>query len=206
MILPPYLVPGEQAGLAQYFKTIAESTDLNAIVYQRDNISLSIPVLEVLADVPQIVGVKDGLGNMELNTLLTQNFKQRFSWLNGMPLAEVTMPAYIPLGFDSYSSAISNYIPHISRKFFQAVLENDQVTIDDLYQHVILPINTIRRKRNGYAISLIKAGMEIMGIPVGQTVRLPILPVEKEHYVELEKILENALDLYPKEKTAHSFG
>lgn len=204
LILPPYLVPGEQAGLAQYFKTIAESTDLNAIVYQRDKIALSIPVLETLADVPQVVGVKDGLGNMELNTLLTQTFKQRFGWLNGMPLAEVTMPAYVPLGFDSYSSAISNYIPHISRKFFYAVIENDQATIDDLYQHVILPINNIRRQRNGYAVSLIKAGMEIMGIPVGQTVRLPILPVEKEHYVELERILENALNRYPKETVAPS--
>ncbi|WP_175639211.1 5-dehydro-4-deoxyglucarate dehydratase [Metabacillus schmidteae] len=204
LILPPYLVPGEQAGLAQYFKTIAESTDLNAIVYQRDKIALSIPVLETLADVPQVVGVKDGLGNMELNTLLTQTFKQRFGWLNGMPLAEVTMPAYVPLGFDSYSSAISNYIPHISRKFFDAVIENDQATIDDLYQHVILPINNIRRQRNGYAVSLIKAGMEIMGIPVGQTVRLPILPVEKEHYVELERILENALNRYPKETVAPS--
>ncbi|HZH62713.1 MAG TPA: 5-dehydro-4-deoxyglucarate dehydratase [Metabacillus sp.] len=204
LILPPYLVPGEQAGLAHYFKTIAESTSLNAIVYQRDNVALSISILEALADVPQVVGVKDGLGNMELNTLLTQRFKERFSWLNGMPLAEVTMPAYVPLGFDSYSSAISNYIPHISRKFFQAVLENDQVTIDDLYQHVILPINNIRRQRNGYAVSLIKAGMEIMGIPVGQTVRLPILPVEKEHYVEMERILENALKRYPKEKVAQS--
>lgn len=204
LILPPYLVPGEQAGLASYFKTIAESTSLNAIVYQRDKVTLSVSTLEALADVPQVVGVKDGIGNMELNTQLTQTFKQRFSWLNGMPLAEVTMPAYVPLGFDSYSSAISNYIPHISRKFFQAVLENDQVTIDDLYQHVILPINNIRRQRNGYAVSLIKAGMEIMGIPVGQTVRLPILPVEKEHCHELERILENALKRYPKEEMAHS--
>lgn len=204
LILPPYLVPGEQEGLANYFKTIAESTSLNAIVYQRDQVALSIPSLEALADIPQVVGVKDGLGNMELNTLLTQTFKQRFSWLNGMPLAEVTMPAYVPLGFDSYSSAISNYIPHISRKFYNAVLNNDQVLIDDLYQHVILPINNIRRQRNGYAVSLIKAGMEIVGIPVGQTVRLPILPVEKEHYTQLEKILEHALNRYPKELAVHS--
>jgi 5-dehydro-4-deoxyglucarate dehydratase len=199
LILPPYLVTGEQAGLASYFKTIAESTDLNAIVYQRDNVAFSISTLEALADVPQVVGVKDGLGNIELNTLLTQTFKKRFSWLNGMPLAEVTMPAYVPLGFESYSSAISNYIPHISRKFYQAVLNNDQGTVDDIYQHVILPINNIRRQRSGYAVSLIKAGMEIMGMPVGQTVRNPILPVEKEHYAEMERILESAMNRYPKE-------
>ncbi|MCI2257324.1 dihydrodipicolinate synthase family protein, partial [Domibacillus sp. PGB-M46] len=73
---------------AAYFKAIAESTDLNAIVYQRDNVSFSISALETLAEVPQVVGVKDGLGSMELNTLLTQTFGDRFGWLNGMPLAE----------------------------------------------------------------------------------------------------------------------
>ncbi|KKB33936.1 5-dehydro-4-deoxyglucarate dehydratase [Bacillus thermotolerans] len=204
LILPPYLVPGETAGQAAYFKTIAESTDLNAIVYQRDNLSLSVATLEVLADVPQVVGVKDGLGNMELNTLLTQTFGDRFSWLNGMPLAEVTMPAYVPLGFESYSSAISNYIPHISRKFYSAVLEGDQEVVHDIYKHVILPINNIRCQRKGYAVSLIKAGMEIMGMPVGQTVRLPILPVEKGHYAEMEAILEKVLERFPKEKTIQS--
>ncbi|WHY91694.1 5-dehydro-4-deoxyglucarate dehydratase [Neobacillus cucumis] len=198
LILPPYLVAGEQAGLAGYFKTIAESTDLNAIVYQRDQVSLSVSALEALAEVPQVVGVKDGLGDMELNTILTQTFGKRFSWLNGMPLAELTMPAYVPLGFDSYSSAISNYIPHISRKFYQALLNGEQEVVQDLLQQVILPINSIRRQRKGYAVSLIKAGMEIMGLPVGETVRLPILPVEKEHYRELESILNKAIDLYPK--------
>jgi 5-dehydro-4-deoxyglucarate dehydratase len=67
-----------------------------------------------------------------------------------------------------------------------------------------MPINNIRRQRKGYAVSLIKAGMEIMGMPVGQTVRLPILPVEKEHYAEMQTILENALDRFPKETPIQS--
>ncbi|WNS77753.1 5-dehydro-4-deoxyglucarate dehydratase [Domibacillus sp. DTU_2020_1001157_1_SI_ALB_TIR_016] len=199
LILPPYLVTGEQEGQAAYFKAIAESTDLNAIVYQRDNVSFSISTLETLAEVPQVVGVKDGLGNMELNTLLTQTFGDRFGWLNGMPLAEVTMPAYIPLGFDSYSSAISNYIPHISRKFYTSLQNGDQETVRDIFKHVILPIHNIRCQRKGYAVSLIKAGMEIVGKPVGEHVRLPVLPVEKEHYAQMESILKNALDRFPKE-------
>lgn len=202
LILPPYLVPGEQRGLAQYFKAIAESTSLNAIVYQRDNVALSLETLETLSAVPQVVGVKDGLGNMELNVQLTRSYGDRFQFLNGMPLAEVTMPAYVPLGFDSYSSAISNYIPHISRRFYGALLSGDQKTVDGLYTNVILPINQIRRQRKGYAVSLIKAGMDIMGLPITQNVRLPILPVEKEHYAEMERILKKAMELYPKEAEA----
>ncbi|OCA81476.1 5-dehydro-4-deoxyglucarate dehydratase [Bacillus sp. FJAT-27225] len=202
LILPPYLVTGEKDGIAAYFKSIAESTNLNAIVYQRDNVSLSVKGLEVLAEVPQVVGVKDGLGDMELNVMLTQTFGNRFGWLNGMPLAEVTMPAYLPLGFDSYSSAISNYIPHISRKFYNSLYDGDMETVTDIYQQVILPINNIRRKRKGYAVSLIKAGMEIMGLKVGKSVRLPILPVEKQHYTEMETILKNAMERFPKKEAA----
>lgn len=46
LILPPYLVHGEQEGLYQYAKTIIESTDLNAILYQRDNAVLSVEQID----------------------------------------------------------------------------------------------------------------------------------------------------------------
>jgi 5-dehydro-4-deoxyglucarate dehydratase len=66
-----------------------------------------------------------------------------------------------------------------------------------LYVNVLLPINRIRKSRKGYAVSLIKAGMEIIGLPVGNTVRSPIIPVEKEHYQALEQILKSAFEKYP---------
>lgn len=198
LILPPYLTEGEQEGLYNYLTTIIESTSLNAIVYQRDNIVLTLPTLERLIKLPQIVGLKDGLGNMELNIQLTEVIGDRLEWINGMPLAEVTMPAYLPLGFKSYSSAISNYIPHVSRLFFDALLKNDKELVSELYKNVIFPINDIRKQRKGYAVSLIKAGMDIVGLPVGNIVRPPVIPVEKEHYRQLESILTKTLDLYPK--------
>ncbi|MED3990929.1 5-dehydro-4-deoxyglucarate dehydratase [Priestia aryabhattai] len=198
LILPPYLIEGEQEGLYNYLRTIIESTSLNAIVYQRDNCVLQLPTLQKLIELPQLVGLKDGVGNIDLNIELTQAIGDRLGWLNGMPMAEVTMPAYVPLGFNSYSSAISNYIPHISRMFYEALLNGDKELVSELYKNVILPINNIRKQRKGYAVSLIKAGMEIVGLPVGNTVRPPVVPVEKEHYQQLESILKETLKRYPK--------
>lgn len=197
LILPPYLIIGEQSGIFEYVRTIAEHTDLNAIVYQRDNSIFTVETMHRLAELPQVIGFKDGYGNMELNIEFTQTFKSRFEWMNGMPFAEVTMPAYYALGFRTYSSAISNYIPHISKLFFAALQSNNEEQLSDLYREAILPINNIRRKRKGYAVSLIKAGMEIMGIPVGLTVRPPLVPVEKEHYQELESVLKAVLARFP---------
>lgn len=199
LILPPYLIHGEQEGLYNYFKTIAESTDLNAIIYQRDNAIMTLETVQRLAEIPQIVGFKDGVGNMDLNMELVQTLGDKLAWINGMPLAEVTMPAYIPLGYTSYSSAISNYIPHISRKFYEALLVNDQQLASKLLVDVILPINKIRKHRKGYAVSLIKAGMEIVGLPVKNVVRAPVVPVEKEHFEQLQEIIKVALEKYPKD-------
>ncbi|WP_028550231.1 5-dehydro-4-deoxyglucarate dehydratase [Paenibacillus sp. UNC451MF] len=198
LILPPYLIEAEQEGLYRYLNAIIGSTDMNAVVYQRDNCVLTLNTMQRLLDLPQLVGLKDGLGNMDLNIELTQTIGNRLTWLNGMPMAEVTMPAYVNLGFSGYSSAISNYIPHISRLFYEALLSGNQVLLSELYKHVILPINAIRRQRKGYAVALIKAGMQIVGHPVGTDVRPPIIPVESEHFQKLELIIKDAFDRFPR--------
>lgn len=198
LILPPYLIEGEQEGLYNYYKTIVSNSDLNAILYQRDNAVLQLPVLKrLLNEFPQIVGFKDGHGNMELNLELTQTIGDRVEWLNGMPFAEITMPAYKGMGFNSYSSALSNYLPHVSRLYYDALLTGNDQVANEIYVDVLLPINAIRKQRKGYAVSLIKAGMNIMGLPVENTVRPPCVPVEQEHYEQLKNIIKKALEKYP---------
>ena len=101
------------------------------------------------------------------------------------------------LGFTSYSSAISNYIPHISAKYYEALLSGNKEVVHELYENVIFPIHRIRKQKKGYAVSFIKAGMQIVGLPVTTNVRAPIAPVEEGHYEELKVIIENALEKYP---------
>ncbi|WP_299090639.1 5-dehydro-4-deoxyglucarate dehydratase [uncultured Metabacillus sp.] len=199
LTLPPYLIEGEQEGIYNYYKEILENSNLNAIVYQRDNAILELETLQRLLDYPQVVGLKDGHGKMELVVEQTQTIGDRLQWINGMPFAEITMPTYIPLGFNTYSSAISNYLPHISRMYYKALTEGNHHLVRQLYVDVLLPINRIRKSRKGYAISLIKAGMEIVGLPVGNTVKPPVIPVKKEHYKMLEEIITSAIEKYPVE-------
>ncbi|NQX58382.1 5-dehydro-4-deoxyglucarate dehydratase [Paenibacillus qinlingensis] len=195
LLLPPYLIIPEQEGLFNYYRTLAQSTSLPVIIYQRDNAIFTLGTLEKLANLPNVIGFKDGLGNFELNIEFVQTIGSRLQWMNGMPLAELTMPAYSALGYLSYSSAISNYIPQVSRTFYTSLLAGDHATVSSIYQEVILPIHRIRQLRKGYAVSLIKAGMNIVGLPVGLEVRTPLVQVEHEHYVRLESIIKRSLDL-----------
>lgn len=196
LILPPYLIEPSQDGIYEYVKTIAESTELNAIVYQRDNCILTLDTLKKLAEIPQLKGFKDGAGNIEVNVEFTQALGDRFVWINGMPLAEVTMPTYVIIGYDTYSSAISNYIPYVSKQYFEALKNGDKQKVSDIYEDIIFPIHNIRRQKKGYAVSLIKAGMQIVGLPVSNNVRPPIAPVEPEHYEALKVIIAKAEEKY----------
>lgn len=199
LIMPPYLIIPESKGIYNYLEAVVGSTNLNAMIYHRDNCVLNVQTMQLLVEqYPQIIALKDGIGDMDFNIELTRTIGDRLAYVNGMPLAEVTMPAYYNIGFQSYSSAISNYIPHISSIFFKALKENNQELLTELYRDVILPINRVRKQRRGYAVALIKAGMQIVGLPVGETVRPPVIPVEKEHYAQLEKIITVAFDKYPK--------
>ncbi len=162
---------------------------------------MTLEQIQRLTDLEQLVGLKDGIGDMALNISLSYTIGDRLGWLNGMPMAEVTMPAYAPIGFTSYSSAISNYIPHISRMFYEALLNGNDQLVKEIYEHVIMPINEIRKLRKGYAVSLIKAGMEIMGLHV-KNGKTAVVPVEKEHCRQLENILKNAMGRYPKTTAA----
>ncbi|WP_227937376.1 5-dehydro-4-deoxyglucarate dehydratase [Alkalihalobacillus deserti] len=205
LILPPYLIDGEQEGLYNYYKTIVQSSHLNAILYNRDNAIVNLDTLQrLINEFPQIVGLKDGHGDMELNLEFTNTIGDRLEWLNGMPFAEITMPAYAKIGYSSYSSAMSNYMPHISRMFYDALLEGNDELVNEIYVDVLLPINRIRKAKKGYAVSLIKAGMEIQGFPVANTVRPPCVPVEEGHYEELKKIISSTLEKYPVTKTETS--
>jgi 5-dehydro-4-deoxyglucarate dehydratase len=195
LLLPPYLIIPEQEGLYHYYRTLAQSTSLPVIIYQRDNAVFTLSTLEKLISLPNVIGFKDGLGNFELNIEFTQTIDSRLQWMNGMPLAELTMPAYAALGYHSYSSAISNYIPQVSRTFYNSLLAGDQERVNEIYREVILPIHRIRQLRKGYAVSLIKAGMDIVGLPVGLKVRTPLVQVEQEHYVRLETIIKRSLEL-----------
>ena len=119
LILPPYLINPSQDGIYNYLRTIIESTNLNAIVYQRDNCILELDTLQKLCELPQLVGYKDGVGNMEQNIEFIHEIGDRLEWINGMPLAEITMAAYINLRiyflFIRYFKLYSTYFSKVLR-------------------------------------------------------------------------------------------
>jgi 5-dehydro-4-deoxyglucarate dehydratase len=115
-----------------------------------------------------------------------------FQFFNGMPTAEVTVPAYRGIGVELYSSAVFCFAPEISLAFHRAVTGGDQGTVDRLLREFFHPLVALRDTVPGYAVSLVKAGVTLRGLDVGG-VRAPLVDPAPEHLDRLRSILDAGL-------------
>ena len=100
-MLPPYLVQAEQEGLYRHYRAIAEATSLGVLLYHRDNALFIVETVRRLAEEPNVVGFKDGHGNLETLQQMRLALGDRLAWMNGMPTAEMTFPAFHAAGYIS---------------------------------------------------------------------------------------------------------
>ena len=190
LLLPHYLTEASQAGLAAHVEAVCKSTQLGVIVYNRGACRLSPDTLALLADrCPNLVGFKDGIGDIELMVSIYQRMGDRFAYLGGLPTAEVYAAAYKALGTPVYSSAVFNFIPKTAMEFYAAVRDDDRATQDRLIKSFFLPYLAIRNKGAGYAVSIVKAGARIVGHSAGP-VRPPLTELSEGEEQQLRHLIE----------------
>jgi 5-dehydro-4-deoxyglucarate dehydratase len=162
------------------------------IVYNRNVCKLTPESLAILADrCPNLIGFKDGVGEIETMVSIYQRMGDRFAYLGGLPTAEVYAAAYKALGTPVYSSAVFNFIPKTAVDFYNAVANDDTATQHRLLHDFFMPYLTIRNRMPGYAVSIVKAGAKIVGHDAGP-VRAPLTdlkPAEMEQLAALIKTL-----------------
>jgi 5-dehydro-4-deoxyglucarate dehydratase len=195
LLLPPYLVACPPAGVVDYVRYIAGAAPLPIVVYQRGNAILDPEAAVDLLDIPTVIGIKDGEGDVEAMRAIIEAVRHsghrraaEFGFLNGLPTAEVSVPQYRALGVDSYSSAVLCFVPEIASAFFTAVERGDEETVRTLLTEFYLPFAELRETTPGYAVSLVKAGARLNGLKMGP-VRPPLRDVTPEHLAQLEEII-----------------
>ena len=189
LLLPPYLVGAEQAGLEAHVEAVCASTKLGVIVYNRDNAILDDVTLEQLCHrCPNLVGFKDGVGDIERMTRIYTRLGDRLTYIGGLPTAETFALPYLEMGVTTYSSAIFNFLPNFALEFYAAVRRRDHAVVFAGLREFVLPFIQIRNRRKGYAVSLVKAGMKAIGRPAGP-VRPPLIDVTEAELQELTKLI-----------------
>jgi len=131
LLLPHYLTEANQDGLAAHVRAVCRSTRLGVIVYNRGACRLLPSTLGRLAeDCPNLIGFKDGIGDIELMVSIRRAMGERFAYLGGMPTAEVYAPAYKAMGVPVYSSAVFNFVPAMAMSFYNALRGGDMATVN----------------------------------------------------------------------------
>jgi 5-dehydro-4-deoxyglucarate dehydratase len=189
LLLPPYLTHSEQDGLAAHIQAVCAATKLGVIVYNRDNAIVNEYTLAKLCDAcPNLVGYKDGIGDIELMTRVYSKLGDRLTYVGGLPTAETFALPYLEMGVTTYSSAVFNFVPEFATNFYAAVRRRDREAVQAGLRDFILPLIAIRNRRKGYAVSIIKAGMKVIGRDSGP-VRPPLTDLDAAEMIELTALV-----------------
>jgi len=191
LLLPHYLTEASQEGLFSHVKTICDSVkNLGVIVYNRGAARYAPETVARLADAcPNLIGYKDGMGDIEHFVSVRRTLGDRVAYLGGLPTAEVFAGAYKAMGCPVYSSAVFNFIPKTAIEFYDAHAAGDTKTTNRIIDEFFLPYIAIRNKGHGYAVSIVKAGATIVGHGAGP-VRPPLSELKRSEVEELSALIK----------------
>jgi 5-dehydro-4-deoxyglucarate dehydratase len=136
-----------------------------------------------------LVGFKDGIGDLELMVAVRRRMGDRFVYLGGLPTAEFFAAPYKAMGVPVYSSAVFNFIPKTAMQFYRAIATDDAKTANRLLDEFFMPYSAIRNRRAGYAVSIVKAGVDLVGHSAAP-VRTPLLDCSAEERAALKTLID----------------
>ncbi|MVW70921.1 5-dehydro-4-deoxyglucarate dehydratase [Bordetella sp. 15P40C-2] len=192
LLLPHYLMEAPQEGIYQHVKAVCDSTGLGVIIYNRANSVASADTVARLAEAcPNLIGFKDGTGKTELVRHITHKLGDRLSYIGGMPTHELYAQGFNGLGLSTYSSAVFNFVPELALRFYKALNSNDNATMAKLLDAFFFPFAALRDRQKGYAVSMIKAGVELIGHKPGP-VRPPLTNLTAQEKEQLKALIEGA--------------
>ncbi|MDP2795859.1 MAG: 4-hydroxy-tetrahydrodipicolinate synthase [Sulfurisoma sp.] len=184
----PYYNKPTQEGLYQHFKAIAEAVDLPLILYNvpgRTVADLSNDTALRLAQVPNVVGIKDATGDLERGTDLLKRAPNGFAVYSG---DDATAMLLVLLGGKGTISVTANVAPRLMHEMVTAALAGDVARAREinfrllgLHKNLFIEANPIP----------VKWACQQMGL-IGGGLRLPLTPLSLEYYDRVRAAMREA--------------
>jgi 4-hydroxy-tetrahydrodipicolinate synthase len=183
----PYYNKPTQEGLYQHYKAIASAISLPIILYNvppRTNVNIEPATLRRLAEIENIIGVKEASGNIAQMTQVIHQVPQEFLVLSGDDALTLPLAA---MGGRGIISVVSNEIPAEMTRLAQLCLAGDFAGARAL-QRKYLPLMEVNFVETNPGP--VKAAMAEMGLlePVW---RLPLVPPRPENAARIRGVLES---------------
>ena len=184
----PYYNKPSQEGIYQHFKAIAEATSIPMVIYNvpgRTVVSMSNDTILRLAEIPNIVGVKEASGNIGNNIELINSVPEGFAVLSGH---DPTGLPFMLCGGHGVVTVAANVAPKLFADMCRAALEGDIATARRLNEQLIPIYNTMFCEPSPAAP---KWGLSLLG-KCEPHVRLPLVALTEAGQAKVRAALEKS--------------
>jgi len=183
----PYYNKPTQEGLYQHFKAIADAVDLPIILYSvqgRTGVNIEPVTVQRLAQIPNIVGIKEASGNVGQMATILNCVPEEFLVLSGDDA--LTLPL-LAIGGRGVISVVSNEIPAEMKRLTQLALAGDFEGARQIHRrfHPLMEINFV--ESNPIPV---KSAMAEMGL-LEASWRLPLVSPKPENRARIRAVLES---------------
>ncbi|WP_111895897.1 4-hydroxy-tetrahydrodipicolinate synthase [Acinetobacter sp. MB5] len=187
LLVTPYYNKPTQEGLYQHFKAIAETVDLPIIVYNvpgRTGVDMQNETVLRLADIPNIIAVKDATGDTARGKALIDALKGRMSVFSG---DDETAAELIRLGANGNISVTANVVPKLMSELCAAALQGNQDLANQINNKIANLNNILFCESNPIPV---KWALHEMG-KIGSGIRLPLTPLAEQYRAPLRDALKD---------------
>ena len=186
LMVTPYYNKSTQAGLIAHFTYVADRTSVPVIVYNvpsRTGIGVEPKTYAVLADHPNINGVKEASGNIGKFALTKALCGEKLTFWSGNDSDTVAMMA---LGAKGVISVASNIVPEATAKLCQLCLDGDFRAAAALNEQYMDLFDVLFRETNPIPV---KTAVGLLGL-CSSEMRLPLVPMAPANEVELKTVMQ----------------
>lgn len=181
----PYYNKTTQKGLVEHFTAIANSVKIPVILYNvpsRTGVSIQIPTLKKLAEVENIVGIKEASGDISFVAKVAAEVPELYIYSGNDDMIVPVMS----LGGKGVISVLANVMPKETHDMCRAYLDGDCKKAAKLQLHYLDLINKLFIEVNPIPV---KTALRLMGKRVGN-LRLPLAEMEEKNLAALTATLE----------------
>jgi 4-hydroxy-tetrahydrodipicolinate synthase len=191
VVAPYYCHPGEKE-LYEHYRTLAANVDIPIMIYNNPSTSgvdMQPPLIARLAELAPIRYVKESSGDIHRVAEIRRLCGDQVTIFCGADNLALEMFA---MGVRAWVAPPANFVPQQCVRLYKlAVVERDMDRATDLYLKLLPLFNML--ESTGRYVQLAKAGLEILGRPVGAP-RRPLLPATDKERQQLKQLLEDLHD------------
>ncbi|HRO34959.1 4-hydroxy-tetrahydrodipicolinate synthase [Thauera sp.] len=184
----PYYNRPTQEGLYRHFRTIAEAVELPLILYNvpgRTVADLANDTVLRLAEVPNIVGLKDATGNLDRACDLIERVPAEFGLYSG---DDMTSAAFLMLGGHGVISVTANVAPRAMHALCAAAVAGDMRTLRETNAGLTGLHRDLFCEANPIPVKWAVARMSL----IGDGIRLPLTPLSAAHHERVRAAMRKA--------------